>query len=83
MNEWTTTDAAIFRDFLDKPTGKKLMEAHLKCPHKVEAKSFEEVAMEAKVIAGWEMSHAWLEEKANYNPTPERPPAFIEGMERD
>lgn len=83
MNEWTTAHAAAFREFRATPTGKLLFEQHSANRPKVTAKSFEEVALEAKIITGYEASEEFFAEKANFNEQPARAPAFIEGMERD
>lgn len=76
--QWAATDAAIFRDFLDTPTGKKLFELHKASRPKVSAKSFEEVALEAKVITGWELSEEFFDSMASFNETPAKEPDFIE-----
>lgn len=75
---WTTQDSAIFRDFLDKPTGKKLFELHKQSRPKVTAKSFEEVALEAKIITGWEQSEEFFDSMLAFNEAPAREPDFIE-----
>lgn len=83
MNEWTISDAAEFRDFLAKPAGKKLFEMHDKARPRVESKDFQAVSLEAFKSQGWEDSHDWFAEKANFNEQPQRAPAFIENMEKD
>lgn len=83
MNEWTISDAAAFREFLNSPAGKKLFELHKANRPKVTAKSFEEVALEAKIITGYEASEDFFAKKANFNEQPTRAPAFIENMEKD
>lgn len=81
--EWNVEHAANFRVFQTTPTGKLLFELHKASRPKVTAKSFEEVALEAKIITGYEASEDFFAEKANFNEQPPRAPAFIEGMERD
>lgn len=82
MNEWNAEHAAAFRDFLSKPTGKLLFELHKASRPKVTAKSFEEVALEAKIITGWEMSEDFFTDQASYNEAPQKEPDFIQ-VDRD
>lgn len=77
MNEWTISEAAAFREFLNSPVGKKLFELHKSARPKVTAKSFEEVALEAKIITGYETSEEFFAEKANFNEQPKTEPSWI------
>lgn len=69
MTDWTLPDSEQLRAYLVASKGKLLENLRAAAP-KIDAKSFEEVALQAKLQTGWNDCIKTIE--ANAEPRPER-----------